>query len=89
MSGTRRPDSYVRHDEVRHGRYWRVKPGFLHRRSGPAIELANGMKEWWLMGDCAAWQGGSAVELGGSHSNTGCRSDIAKFPGYAKGGDEP
>ena len=86
MSGTRRPHSYTRHEEVRHGRYWRsspLEPGvLLHRTSGPAIELADGTKEWWLEGECRAWQSGTALPP--ACSLTGCRSDIADFPRYCR-----
>ena len=30
---------------------WRNKEGDLHREDGPAIEYANGRKEWWFKND--------------------------------------
>lgn len=75
MIGTRRPTSYTRHEEVRHGRYWRVaKPGIrsglLHRSGGPAIELANGEKQWWIDGKhITSEKGDSARKPKGRHNN--------------------
>ncbi len=37
-------------DKVKIGNYWRA--GILHRTNGPAIERANGYKEWWIDGIC-------------------------------------
>ena len=31
-------------------KFWRNKNGELHRLDGPAVEGANGSKEWWLNG---------------------------------------
>jgi hypothetical protein len=29
---------------------WRNEVGQLHREDGPAVEYANGTKEWWMYG---------------------------------------
>lgn len=31
-------------------KFWYNKQGKLHRLDGPAIEFANGDKEWWING---------------------------------------
>lgn len=31
-------------------RIWKNEAGQLHREGGPAIEWANGIKEWWIHG---------------------------------------
>ena len=33
-------------------RVWRNPAGQLHRTDGPAIEWANGGKDWWVNGKC-------------------------------------
>ena len=30
--------------------YWRNQEGQLHREDGPAVEYADGSKEWWVNG---------------------------------------
>lgn len=36
-------------------RQWRDEDGFLHREDGPAIEMDNGFKEWWVHGHIVAY----------------------------------
>lgn len=84
MSAYIRPLSYMGHEEVRHGRYWRAKPGILHRLSGPAIELADGDKEWWINGALRAWQTGrnrATFDVPFVLGTTAGR-DVSVLPGY-------
>ena len=41
---------------------WRNKNNLCHRENGPAIELANGRKEWWINGNLHR-EDGPAIEL--------------------------
>jgi hypothetical protein len=40
---------------------WKNAAGQLHREDGPAIEYADGDKEWWINGECHR-EDGPAVE---------------------------
>ena len=40
---------------------WKLPNGLFHREDGPAIEIANGYKEWWLNGDLHR-EDGPAIE---------------------------
>lgn len=42
-------------------RFWKNEAGQLHRTDGPAIEFANGNKEWYIDGICHR-EDGPAVE---------------------------
>lgn len=59
-------------------REWRFYPGTrrgdLHRRGGPAVEFANGTKQWF-------WYGMHKMSQSGSDHVFW--SDITKLPGYA------
>lgn len=83
MRKPRSPSHYQFLVGTRNGRYWRVDHGLLHRVAGPAIELEDGIKEWWLSGGRVAWQAGDVLEPWRLfYSPTGCRYDIGLFPGY-------
>jgi hypothetical protein len=51
---------YVETDK-RGNRFWHNQDGQLHREDGPAIEWADGMKEWWVNGQLHR-EDGPAIE---------------------------
>lgn len=39
------------HEELRRNKRWRNADGELHREDGPAVEYADGGREWWVNGE--------------------------------------
>jgi len=55
---------------------WRNKDGEFHRLDGPAVEFADGDKQWWIKGNLHR-SDGPAIELG---SYKAWWKDGRKFP---------
>jgi len=61
---------------------WRNKNGVFHRLDGPAVELSNGGKEWWLNGVLHR-KGGPAVEHSGGDKQWWLNGDLHREGGPA------
>lgn len=70
------------------GRAWTLKSvhgcDLRHRRSGPAIELDDGAKEWCLYGRRHFWQTASGFYLSGGGSAGEGYTGMSTFPGYER-----
>lgn len=75
VNGTLRPFRHVDRDGQPVGRYWNSKR-CLHRLAGPAVELANGSKYWWLKGNHKLSEQGDIP--------SGICNGTLDFPGYGK-----
>jgi hypothetical protein len=73
------PFKTSRDGEHNDGRYWRDSGCFIHRLCGPAVELDNGHKEWWLKGKCIAWQPSHVLPPHTPYTYMGARSDLLLF----------
>jgi hypothetical protein len=76
------PNRTMGSDGLLFARIWFFSHSLYHRTGGPAIEMSDGRKEWYIMGEEKAWQPVNAIPPLSEYDEVKCSSDLENFPGY-------
>jgi hypothetical protein len=88
-TGMNKPNRTMGSDGLLFSRIWFSSRSGYHRHNGPAFEMSDGRKEWYVMGEFSAWQPVNSLPPLTDYDMDGSALAIEKFPGYAPCEDEP